>query len=209
VSAVKHYVRLMTKGIMFSMPRLWSETVETHRREVRDAILDTTAALAVEHGLLSVTMSRIAEELGIGRATLYRYFPDVEAILQAWHEREAATHLESLATFLHGEGDATERLQTVLTHFAMMIFETRGGGSGLGALLYQSGHLSHAHEHLANRIGDLLTEAAKAGRVRSDIRAEELAAYCTNALSAAATLSSRQAVLRLVTVILDGLNPRS
>jgi AcrR family transcriptional regulator len=195
---------------MFSMPRLWSETVETHRREVRDAILDTTAALAVEHGLLSVTMSRIAEELGIGRATLYRYFPDVEAILQAWYEREAATHLESLARFLHGEGDATERLQTVLTHFALMIFETRGrGDSGLGALLLQSGHLSHAHEHLANRIGALLTEAAEAGKVRSDTPAQELAAYCTSALSAAATLSSRQAVQRLVTVILDGLRPRS
>jgi AcrR family transcriptional regulator len=27
-----------------------------------------------EHGLASVTMSQIAEETGIGRATLYRYF---------------------------------------------------------------------------------------------------------------------------------------
>lgn len=34
-----------------------------------------------------MTMSRIAEEIGIGRATLYKYFPDVEAILLAWHER--------------------------------------------------------------------------------------------------------------------------
>jgi AcrR family transcriptional regulator len=48
----------------------------------RKAILDTTAALVAEGGLLSVTMSRIAEEAGIGRATLYKYFPDVEAILR-------------------------------------------------------------------------------------------------------------------------------
>jgi AcrR family transcriptional regulator len=59
---------------------------------VRDATLDTTAALVAEHGLASVTMSQIAEQTGIGRATLYKYFPDVEAILVAWHERQIAGH---------------------------------------------------------------------------------------------------------------------
>ncbi|TIL19051.1 MAG: helix-turn-helix transcriptional regulator, partial [Mesorhizobium sp.] len=55
------------------MPKLWNETIDAHRRAVRDATLDTTAALVAEHGLLSVTMSKIAEETGIGRATLYKY----------------------------------------------------------------------------------------------------------------------------------------
>ena len=52
------------------MPKLWSETIDAHRREVRDAILDTTAALVAEHGLRAVTMSQIAGQTGIGRATL-------------------------------------------------------------------------------------------------------------------------------------------
>ena len=69
------------------MPKLWSETIEAHRRDVRGAILDTTAELVAEHGLLSVTMSQNAEATGIGRATLYKYFSDVEAILVARHER--------------------------------------------------------------------------------------------------------------------------
>ena len=56
------------------VPKLWNETIEAHRRAVRDAILETTAALVAEHGLTSVTMSQIAEETGIGRATLYKYF---------------------------------------------------------------------------------------------------------------------------------------
>ena len=50
------------------MPRLWTETIEEHRRAVHDATLDTTAALAREHGLASVTMSQIAAAAGIGRA---------------------------------------------------------------------------------------------------------------------------------------------
>ncbi len=44
---------------------------KAHRRAVRDATLHATAALVAEHGLLSVTMSQIAEATGIGRATLY------------------------------------------------------------------------------------------------------------------------------------------
>ena len=67
------------------MPRIWADTIDTHRRQVTDAILDATAELIAEHGPMSVAMSAIAERAGIGRATLYKYFPDVESILVAWH----------------------------------------------------------------------------------------------------------------------------
>ena len=95
------------------MPRLWSETLQAHRREVHDAILDTTATLAAKHGLLSVTMSQIAETTGIGRATLYKYFADVEAILVAWHERQISGHLEQLAKVRGRAGTAYQRLEAV------------------------------------------------------------------------------------------------
>src|SRR5215204_726397 len=100
------------------VPKLWTETIETHRREVREAILDTTAALVAEHGLLGVTMSQIAEETGIGRATLYKYFPDVEAILLAWHDRQITAHLAQLTEIRDQGGDAGERLEAVLEAYA-------------------------------------------------------------------------------------------
>jgi len=70
------------------VPRLWNQTIEAHRREVHQAILDTTWGLVTEQGLRAVTMSEIAEK--VGRATLSKYFPDVEAILVDWHERHIA-----------------------------------------------------------------------------------------------------------------------
>jgi AcrR family transcriptional regulator len=79
------------------VPRIWSETIAAHRDAVRDATLDATAALVAEHGLTGVTMSQIAKESGIGRATLYKYFPDIESILAAWHERHIGGHLHHLA----------------------------------------------------------------------------------------------------------------
>jgi AcrR family transcriptional regulator len=60
---------------------------------VRAAILDTTWALAAEHDALSISMSQGAEAVGIGRATLYKYFPSIEAILHAWHQRQIADHV--------------------------------------------------------------------------------------------------------------------
>src|SRR5919198_6449165 len=103
------------------MPKLWNETIEAHRREVRDATLDTAAALVAEHGLRSVTMSQIAEATGIGRATLYKYFPDVEAILVAWHDRHVSAHLEHLAAVRDQHGEPGEQLEAVLLGYAHIV----------------------------------------------------------------------------------------
>src|SRR5256885_17124749 len=102
------------------MPKLWNETIAAHRRAVRDAILDTTAALVAEHGLASVTMSQIAEQTGIGRATLYKYFPDVEAILVAWHERQIHAHLQQLASIGAGVADPRGPLEPALPAYAAL-----------------------------------------------------------------------------------------
>jgi len=96
------------------VPKLWEETIETHRRSVRQAILDTTAGLVAEHGLRAVTMSQIAEQTGIGRATLYKYFPDVDAILLSWHEQQVDHHLEQLRRLAEHAGDPRKRLEAVL-----------------------------------------------------------------------------------------------
>jgi AcrR family transcriptional regulator len=189
----------------WAMPKLWNETIEAHRREVRDAILDAAAALVTEHGLRAVTMSQIAETTGIGRATLYKYFSDVEAILTAWHERQVSGHLEHLAKIRDRSGDAVARLSAVLLDFALTSHEHHG--TELAALLHGGEHVARAHQHLLGFIRDLLLEGAAAGDLRDDVAPEELASYCLHALSAASRLSSKAAVRRLVAVTLDGLRP--
>lgn len=185
------------------VPRLWSETIETHRREVREAILNTTAALAADHGLLSVTMSEIAEETGIGRATLYKYFSDVEAILFAWHERQVTGHLEHLAEIRDRAGDAAERLEAVLEAYALIAQAYHE--TDLAALLHRGEHVARAQHQLLGFIRDLLIEGGEAGELRDDIAAEELASFCLHALTAASSLPSKAAVRRLVTVTLAAL----
>jgi AcrR family transcriptional regulator len=187
------------------MPRLWNDTIEGHRRAVRDATLDATAALVAKHGLASVTMSQIAEETGIGRATLYKYFSDVDAILVAWHERQLATHLEQLAKVRDQAGKAGERLEAVLEAYAHLSHGHQD--TDVAALLHREEHVARAQRKLTGFIRDLLSEAAASGDVRDDVPPEELASYCLHSIGAARTLRSRAAVHRLVTITMAGLHP--
>jgi AcrR family transcriptional regulator len=190
------------------VPKLWTKTIEAHRREVSDAILNTTAALVAENGLLSVTMSQIAETTGIGRATLYKYFPDVEAILLAWHERQISMHLEYLAAARDQAGDAGRRLEAVLEAYALISHESHGHHDReLAAFLHRDKQVARAQQRLRGMIRDLLTEGAETGELRDDVSPDELANYCLHALTAAGGLPSKAAVLRLVMVTLAGLRP--
>jgi AcrR family transcriptional regulator len=190
------------------VPKLWDRTIEAHRREVRDAILDTTAALVSEHGLLSVTMSEIAEAAGIGRATLYKYFPDVEAVLRAWHDRQVTGHLDHLHDVRDRAGGPSERLEAVLGAFALIYHDSHGHqDADLAAFLHGDERVVRAQQHLHDFVRDLVAEAAESGQVRDDVPPDELASYCIHALGAAGSLRSRAAVRRLVAVTLAGLRP--
>jgi hypothetical protein len=116
------------------VPRLWDETIEAHRRVVRDATLNTTAALVAEHGLASVTMSQIAAETGIGRATLYKYS-------RTWRRSwSPGTNARSPSTSHNSPkwnqaGPAGERLTAVLEAYALIVHERHG--SDLAASLHR------------------------------------------------------------------------
>jgi AcrR family transcriptional regulator len=162
-----------------------------------------------EHGLLSVTMSQIAEATGIGRATLYKYFPDVEAILYAWHEEHVAAHLAQLTELRNTGGDAGGRLEAVLQAYARIChYRERHGSEELGALLHRGDYVAGAQQQLHDLFRGLLADAAATGDLRDDVSPDELASYCMHALSAAGSLPSEAALGRLVAVTLTALRPQ-
>jgi AcrR family transcriptional regulator len=192
------------------VPSRWTQTIDTHRNDVRNAIMDTTAALVAEQGLLSVTMSEIARKTGIGRATLYKYFPEVEAILFAWHERHITGHLQHLIEVRDHADDPGERLKAVFQAYALHAHGSRSHhDTELAALVHRGQHVARVEQQLNDFIRDLLAEAAKVSYIRDDVASAELASYCLHALSAARSLPSTAAVGRLVEITLAGLqHPR-
>jgi len=193
------------------MPKLWNETIEAHRHDVRHAIVEATAELVNEQGLMSVTMSQIAEQSGIGRATLYKYFPDIESILSAWHHQQIAHHLGQLGEIRdQRSGSAWERLERVLEGFALISYESRRRHDGeLAALLHRDQQVSDAEGELRTMIKGLLADATSTGEVRTDVGLDELAVFCLHSLAAAGSMPSKAAVHRLVKVTLSGLSEKA
>ncbi|GIJ48028.1 hypothetical protein Val02_49140 [Virgisporangium aliadipatigenens] len=194
------------------MPRLWNATIDEHRRTVHAAILDTVAALVGEHGLAGVTMSQIAAEVGIGRATLYKYFPDVEAIVLAWHERQVSEHLAQLTEAAAAAAEPAERLRRVLRTLA----DLSGGrhqhgtavhGADPAVSLHRAEHLHKARHRLHALLTEVIEAAAGAGHVRTDVRAADLATFASHAMGAAADLPGTPAArARLVELTLSALH---
>jgi AcrR family transcriptional regulator len=187
------------------MPKLWSKTIKAHHQDVKNAILDAVGSLVTEHGLHSVAMSKIAEKTGVGRATLYKYFPEIETLLSAWHERHIARHLEHLAEIRDKAGP--KQLEAVFEAYALISHQRHD--TELAALLHRGKHMAKAEQQLHNLIRELLAGGVKTGEVRKDVGTDELASYCLHALTAASGLPTKAAVRRLVAVTLAGLRPDS
>ena len=166
---------------------------------MRDATLDATGSLVEDRGPYNLTMSAIAARTGIGRATLYKYFPDVESVLIAWHERALATHLDELSSLARGPGSPRRRVGAVLDAYAAIEHAHRD---------HPLAHVLHVGAHYLDgrrRLGALLAEAAEAGELRDDVAPDLLAAYCINALAAAREATGGVAARRIAALTLDAL----
>ena len=191
------------------MPRLWNATIEAHRREVREAILESAMALVAERGMLAVTMSQIAEDAGIARATLYKYFPDVEAVLLAWHEQHVHNHLAQLHELQDQHEAPDERLKAVMRGYARMSFHRqRHSTEELGVLLHRGDTVSAAEQELHGLLRELVADALAGGTVRADMDPDELAVFCLHALSAASSAPTQEAADRIADITMDALRPR-
>lgn len=64
-----------------------AKTVSTEpvlsRGSTQDRLIGATLVCVSRHGLAKTTVDDVAREAGVGRATLYRYFPNKQALLEA------------------------------------------------------------------------------------------------------------------------------
>lgn len=192
------------------MPQLWTETIDAHKKVVREAILTAVGDTVADAGPAAVTMSGVAGRSGIGRATLYKYFPDVETLLLAWHERIVGVHLEhverALLPLSDGARDdsahALRSLRSALEAYAQQLAHGAPGFSGeLAARLHGTDHVGCAEQRLVALLAEHLRHCQGLRVVRDDVPPTELAVFCLSAMSAARTLTERAALDRLLDVV--------
>ena len=190
------------------MPKIWADTMDTHRRQVNDAILDATAELIAEHGPMSVAMSAIAERVGIGRATLYKYFPDVEAILVAWHARDFAGHREQLEALADAENVTLDDIASFVLTQRRQHRHHKGVdlvGSLAHTLAGAEGPIEDTiHRDVIASLSTVMARLAQHKEVRADCEPEVLASWLLHAVHAPADIAD-DAISEL---IVDSLAPK-
>jgi AcrR family transcriptional regulator len=94
----------------------WEASLATHRAQQRTLIQRAAVDLATERGLSSVGMVDVARRAGISRATLYKYFSSVEAVLASFMIGEVEREHAALGQLLSTLDDPLDRLHAVLVH---------------------------------------------------------------------------------------------
>ena len=75
------------------------------RAATRDRLLDACGALIVRAGFEAVTMTAVAEEAGITRQTVYRYFPNARDLVRATLLRGGRRVLDGQLLVFRGVGE--------------------------------------------------------------------------------------------------------
>lgn len=92
------------------MPRISAATVAEHVAAQEAAVIGAARDLFNARGVQNVTLADIAQQVGLGRTALYRYFPTKAHILQRWFDLAMAPLVEASRVAAEGPGSAEDRL---------------------------------------------------------------------------------------------------
>lgn len=181
----------------------------TDAQRNRDRVLEVAAQAVAEQGT-QASLRDIARRAGVGLGTLYRHFPNRDALLEALLHRRF-THLAERADALAATAPPERALTEWLYEFTLGAGAYQGLPAALMATLNDPQSPLHASCLTMRQAGGRLLEAAQeSGTIRPDVAPIDLFAL-TNALSwiadQAPTLAERQE--HLFRLVMDGLRPRS
>jgi AcrR family transcriptional regulator len=128
-----------------------------------DRILEAALRLVGRRGVKRLGMQEVSEAAGVSRATLYRYFPSKERLMDAVAVFDERTFSEGLAASLAVVEDPADRIRTfvafafdyIRTHPARALFETEPAFV-LGYLL---AHLPKLQRAFLAQLGDAVDAA--------------------------------------------------
>lgn len=78
-------------------------------------IIEAARKRFAHFGLAKTTMTEIASDIGMSKASLYYYFPDKDHLFHAVVEREMNTFLDQMNTTVDGPGNASDKLWQFMT----------------------------------------------------------------------------------------------
>jgi AcrR family transcriptional regulator len=135
-------------------------------------ILDTADRMLAERGL-GVTLNEIAHEAGVGVATVYRRFPDLQALIDALFI-ERFTAFQQLAAGAAQEPDPGRALCRYLLEAAQWRARDRALEDILANASIGTGPIAQLRDDLGRAVDGLVARAVAAGAVRGDFASADV-----------------------------------
>jgi len=149
-------------------------SVRSDARRNREKLLEVaTAAFAAADGR-PVSLESIARDAGVGIGTLYRHFPNRQALVEAIYRTELAEVAAAAEQLLKRHPPKTA-LRRWMDRYATFVAAKRGMAESLHAI-FESGAMepSQTRDSIIGAVDMLLRAGADDGSLRSDVQADDV-----------------------------------
>jgi AcrR family transcriptional regulator len=171
----------------------------------REKILDAAATVFAERGL-EASLDDIAHRAGVGVGTLYRRFPDKDALVDALFEN-AVDEIASMALRASEVENSWEGLVWFLEQVLQRQCANRGLRDAVVGSASGRGRIAEATRRVSPILEGLVQRAQRDGYLREDVVEVDfkILESMVSSLGALASPSSPDLWRRYLTIILDGL----
>ncbi|MFE7216206.1 TetR/AcrR family transcriptional regulator [Streptomyces sp. NPDC057611] len=139
----------------------------------RRLVLQTAGRMLAERGT-AVTLNDVAREAGVGVGTVYRRFPDVQALIDALHSERFTVYLQHAA-------DAAQQHEEpgrALRHYLLAAATQRARDPALEVIIEHASldhpEIAEMSNELDRRVDGLVERAVAAGAVRADFTSSDV-----------------------------------
>jgi AcrR family transcriptional regulator len=173
-------------------------------RRNREKLLSAATEAFAEQGE-NVALDTIAARAGVGIGTLYRHFPNRDALIVAAYQHEVDALCEAAAELLRAYAP-DEALRAWAERFADYIATKRAMGNALrSAAASDSPLFASTREQILGALGLLLDAGAASGTLRADVDPKDVICVINGMWYLPAGPQWRQDVGRMLDLVIDGL----
>ena len=148
--------------------------IRADARRNRDRLLEVATAAFANAAGRPVSLESIARDAGVGIGTLYRHFPNREALVEAIYRAELA-EVAAAAEQLLKRHPPKAALRRWMDRYASFVAAKRGMAESLHAM-FDSGAMepSRTRDSIVGAVDMLLRAGAADGTLRCDVRADDV-----------------------------------
>jgi AcrR family transcriptional regulator len=170
----------------------------------RDRLLEVASAAFAERGI-ETSLEAIAKEACVGIGTLYRHYPTRDALIEAVYRHNVALLCDG-AQELQELLPPDEALAEWMQRFVAYVGTKKGLATYLKSVVSAESDLFQStHARVSDTIGQLVSAATEAGRIRADVDGMDLLRALSGMCMMADHPGGHEERSRVAALLMDGL----